>query len=108
MNPHGDEVIQDPVPLWMSKSTFALEPDSLNGGPPQEVLVVKVVHRIVEIGVTLPVQTIHDAGILGVGVNDVGATMRVSPLVGTRNVELGDTIGVLGDVRHDNEKMRRW
>ena len=62
MNPHSDEAIQDPIPLRMSKPTLTLEPDSLDGGPPQEVLVVEVVHGIVEVGVTFPVQTIHDTG----------------------------------------------
>jgi len=92
----------------MSESTFTLEPDSLDGCPPQEILVVEVIHGIVEIGVTFPVQTVHDAGVLGVRIDDVGAAMRVSPLVGTRNVELGDTIGVLGDARHGDDEMVRW
>jgi len=92
----------------MSESTFTLEPDSLDGGPPQEVLVVKVIHGIVEIGVAFPIQTIHNAGVLGVRVNDVGAGMRIPPLISTGHVELGDTIGVLGNARHGDEEMKRW
>ena len=92
----------------MSESTFTLEPDSLDGGPPQEVLVVKVIHGIVEIGVAFPIQTIHNAGVLGVRVNDVGVRMRVPSLVGTGHVELGDVVGVLGETRHSNGEMRRW
>ena len=108
MNPHGDEAIQDPVPFRMSESMFALEPDSLDGRPPQEILVVEVIHGIVEIGVAFPIQTIHDTGVLGVRVDNIGAGMRIPPLVGTGHVELGDVIGVLGNARHSNEEMRRW
>jgi len=108
VNPHGDETIQDPVPLRMSKLTFTLEPDSLDGGPPQEILVVEVIHGIVEIGVAFPVQTIHNTGVLGVRVDDVGVGMRIPPLIGTGHVELGDAVGVLGDTRHGNVKMWRW
>jgi len=108
MNPHGDEAIQDSVPLRLIKPTLALEPNSLDGGPPQEVLVVEVVHGIVEVGVTFPVQTIHDTGSLGVRVDDVGTRVGVPSLVGTGHVELGDAVGVLGDTRHSNGKMRRW
>jgi len=107
MNPHGDEAIQDPVPLRMSEPTFTLEPGSLDGCPPQEVLVVEVVHGIVEIGVTLPVQTIHNTGVLGVGIDDVGARVGVPPLVGTRDVDLSNAIGILGNARHGNEEMKR-
>jgi len=91
----------------MSEPTFTLEPDSLDGGTPQEVLVVEVVHGIVEIGVTLPIQSIHDTRSLGVRVDDVGTRVRVPSLVSARNVELGDAIGVLGDARHGNVKMGR-
>ena len=105
---HGDEAIQNPVPLWMSESTFTLEPDSLDGCPPQEILVVQVVHRIIEIGVAFPIQTIHNTGILGVQVNDVGARVRVPSLFGTGHVEFGDAVGVLGDTRHSNGMMKRW
>jgi len=108
MNPHGDEAIQDSVPLRLIKPTLALEPNSLDGGPPQEVLVVEVVHGIVEVGVTFSVQTIHDTGILGIRVDDVGAGMRVPSLVGTGYVELGDAVGVLGNARHSDEEMRSW
>ena len=108
MNPHGDEAIQNPVPLRLTKPTLALKPDSLDRGSPQEVLVVKVVHGVVEIGVAFSVQTIHDTGVLGVWVNDVGTRMRVPSLVGARNVELGNAVGVLGDARHSNGEMRRW
>ena len=101
-------MIQDPVPLRLSKPTLTLEPNSLNGGSPQKVLVVEVIHRVVEIGVAFPVQTIHDASILGIRVDDVGMRVRVPSLIGTRNVELRDTIGVLGDTRHSNEEMKRW
>ena len=97
LNPHGDEAIQDPVPLWLGESTITLEPDSLDGGSPQEILVVEVIHGVVEIRITLPIQTVDDTGILGVGIDDVGA----------RDVHLGDTIGVLGDARHGNVKMGR-
>jgi len=79
---------------------LTLEPSSLNRRPPQEILVVEVVHGVVEIGVTLPVQTIHDAGILGVWVDDIGTRMGVPPLVGPRDVHLGDAVGVLGNARH--------
>jgi len=107
MNSHGDQAVQDPVPLQMSKPTLTLEPSSLNGRPPQEILVVEVVHGVVEIGIAFPVQTIHDAGVLGVRVDDVGTRVRVPPLVGTGNVHLGDTIGVLSDMRHSGVEMRR-
>jgi len=108
MNPHGDEAIQDPVSLRLSKPTLTLEPSGLDGGPPQEVLVVEVVHGIVEIGVTLPVQTIHDTRVLGVRVDNVGTRMGVPSLVGTRDVDLSNAIGILGDARHGNDEMVRW
>jgi len=108
MNPHGDEAIQDPVSLRLSKPTLTLEPSGLDGGSPQEVLVVEVVHGIVEIRVTLPIQTVDDAGILGVGLDDVGARVRVPPLVGTGDVDLSNAIGILGDARHGNDEMVRW
>jgi len=92
----------------MSNPTLTLEPSSLNGRPPQEVLVVEVVHGIVEIGVTLPVQTIHDTRVLGVRLDDVGTRMGVPSLVGTGDIDLSDAVGVLGDTRHDSVKMRRW
>jgi len=92
----------------MSKSTFTLEPGSLDGCSPQEILVVEVMHGIVDIGVTIPIQTVDDTRVLGVRVDDVGARVRVPSLVGTRDVHLGDTIGVLGNTRHGNDEMRRW
>jgi len=58
--------------------------------------------------VTFPIQTVNDTRVLGVWVDDVGARVRVPSLVGTRDVHLGDTIGVLGNARHGNVKMRRW
>ena len=108
LNPHGEKAIQDPVPLRMSELTFTLESGSLNGCPPQEILVVEVIHGIVEIRVTLPIQTVDDTRVPGVRLDDVGTGVRVPSLVSARNGHLSKLIGVLGNARHSNEKMRGW
>jgi len=41
-------------------------------------------------------------------VDDVGARVRVSPLIGTGDGHLVDTILVVADSRHGDDKMRRW
>jgi len=43
-----------------------------------------------------------------VRVDDVGTRVGVPSLVGTRDVDLSNAIGVLGDARHGNVKMWRW
>jgi len=108
LNPHGDQAIQDPVPLRLREPTITLEPGSLDGRPPQEILVVEIIHGIVEIRVTLSIQTIDDTRVPGIRLDDVGTRVRVSSLVGARDGYLSETIGVLGDTRHSNGKMRRW
>ena len=108
LNPHGDQAIQDPVPLRLREPTITLEPGSLDGRPPQEILVVEIIHGIVEIRVTLSIQTIDDTRVLGVRIDDVGARVRVPSLVGARYVHLSNTIRVLGNARHDSKEMRRW
>ena len=92
----------------MSESTITLEPGSLDGCPPQEILVIEIIHGIVEIRVTIPIQTVDDTRVLGVGLDDVGTRVRVLSLVGARDGHLSKTIGVLSDARHSNEEMRRW
>jgi len=100
LNPHGDQTIQDPIPLRMTHSTVVLKSGSLDGRPPQEILIVEVIHGVVKIRVAVPIQTVNDTSVLGIRVNDVGMGMRVPPLVGTRDGDIIDTIGVLGDFRH--------
>jgi len=92
----------------MTESTVILKPSSLDRCPPQEILIVKVVHGIVEIGVPIPIQMVNDAGVPGIRIDDVGARVRVPPLVSTGDGHLMDAIGVLGKARHGNKKMRRW
>jgi len=92
----------------MSESTITLESGSLDGCPPQEILVVEVIHGIVEIRVTVPIKTVDDARVLGVRLDDVGTRVRVPSLVGARDGHLSKMIGVLGDTRHDKGEMRRW
>jgi len=92
----------------MSESTFTLEPDSLDGCPPQEILVVEVIHGVVEIQVTVLIQTVDDVRVLGVRLDDVGTRVRVPSLVGARDGHLSKTIGILGNARHGNGEMRRW
>jgi len=61
----------------MQNSSVVLEMSSLDGGPPQEVLVVEVKHRVVDIPHPLTIQMIDDGGVLGVLVKNVGTGMRV-------------------------------
>jgi len=81
---------------------ITLEPGSLDGCSPQEILVVEVIHGVVEIRITIPIQTVDDAGIPGVRLDDVGTRVRVPPLVGAGNGHLSKTIGVLSNARHNN------
>ena len=108
LNPHGDQTIQDPVPLQMTNPAVVLESGSLDGRPPQEILVVEVIHGIVEIRVPIPIQTVDNMGVLGVWVNDVGTGVRIPPLVGMGDGHLMDTILVVANARHSDEKMRSW
>jgi len=107
LNPHGDQTIQDPIPLRMTNPAVVLEPSSLDRCPPQEILIVEVIHGVVEISGPIPIQMVDDAGILGVGVDDVGTGMRVPPLVGAGDRNLMDPILVVTDARHSDKKMRR-
>jgi len=100
-------MIQHSIPLQMMNPTIGLKPGSLNGRPPHEILIVEVIHGIVEVGVTLPIQTVNDMGVPGVGVDNIGARVRVPPLVGTRDGHFTNAIGVLGEARHGNDKMVR-
>jgi len=80
----------------------------LDGRSPQEILIVKIAHGVVEIRVTIPVQTVDDTSVLGVRVDDVGTRVRVITLVGTRDGHLMKAIGVVRDSRHSDEKMGDW
>jgi len=104
LHPQRDETIKDPIPLGMQNPLVVLKTRSLDGGTPQEVLVVEVQHRVVDIPHPLTIQTINDGGVLGVFVNDVGARVRVPSLVNMRNRDLVDTIGIMGDSRHDGRR----
>jgi len=75
---------------------------SLDGGPPQKVLVVEVEHGVVDITCPLTIQTINNGGVLGIGRNNVGVRVRVMTLVSARNGHVMNVVGVLGDSRHGN------
>jgi len=92
----------------MTESTVILEPSSLDRHPPQEILIIEVIHGVVKIRVTIPIQTVDDMSVPGVRIDDVGVRVRVPSLVSARNGHLMDTIGVLSKVRHGSERMRRW
>jgi len=47
----------------MQNSSVVLEMSGLDGGPPQEVLVIEVKHGIVNIPHPLTIQTINDGGV---------------------------------------------
>ena len=70
-----------------------LELSSLDRRPPQEILIIEVIHGIVKIRVTVPIQT----------VDDIGVRVRVPSLVGMRNGHLMDMIGVLSKTGHGDE-----
>jgi len=47
---------------------------------------------------------IDDGSVLGILVDDIGTGMRVPSLVGTRDGDLMDTIGVVADSRHGSRR----
>jgi len=100
LHPQRDEAIQHPIPLQMQNPLVVLETSSLNGDPPQEVLVVKVEHGVVNITRPLTIQMINDGGVLGIFVKDVAVRVGIVSLVCTRDRYLMDTVGVLSDSRH--------
>jgi len=75
---------------------------SLDGGPPQEILIIQIAHGVVNITSPLTIQAIDDGGILGVRTDNVRARMGIASLVGTRDGYAMDVVGVLGDSRHDD------
>jgi len=96
----GDQEIQHPIPLWLQYPLITLKTSSLDGSPPQEVLVVEVAHGVVNVTSPLTIQMINDGGVLGVGSDNVGTRMRISSLVGMGDGHIMNMIGVLGDSGH--------
>jgi len=88
----------------MENSLVVLETSGLDGGPPQEVLIVQVQHGVVNIPHPLTIQTIDNGGVLGVLVKDIGAGVRVLSLIGLGNRHFMDTVGVLGNSRHGDRR----
>ena len=88
----------------MQNPPVILQAGCLDGSSPQEVFVVQIQHRVVDIPHPLTIQTIDDSSVLGILVDDVGTGMRVPSLVGTRDGDLMDTIGVVADSRHGGRR----
>jgi len=97
-------MIQHPIPLQLQHPTITLNVSSLNSGPPQEIPVVQVTHRVVDVICPLTIQAINNSGVLGIGSDNVGAKVRVLPLVGVRDRHIMNVISVLRNSRHGN----RW
>jgi len=99
-HPQRDQMIQHLVSLQLRNPSLILKMSRLNGSPPQEVLVVEIVHGVVNVTHPLTIKPINDGGVLGVPVNDILMRVRVVSLVSVRDRHFMDTIGVLGDSRH--------
>jgi len=65
LHPHGNQAIQHPIPLGLQDPSIILKTSRLNGHPPQEVFVVKVIHGVIEITHPWTVQTINVVVFLG-------------------------------------------
>jgi len=104
LHPQRDDAIQHPIPLGLQDPSITLKPSSLDGGPPQEILVIEVEHGVVDVTHPFTIQTINDGGVLGVRGDNVSTRVRVPPLVGARNGHVMDAIGIMGDSRHDGRR----
>jgi len=102
LHSHHDQMIQHPIPLQLQAPLITLKMSSLDGSPPQKVLIIEVTHKVVDITSSLTIQMINDGGILGIRGDNFGTRMGIMSLVGMRDGHVMDVVGVLGDSRHDD------